>query len=167
MARQGKLVTLVILFVALAAAASNLMYQKSRVHRSLDFWGPATAALIVGAPQADVLRLASDGGAKSIVVQGRRMAVVDRKPAADARGFINIRRGLVSDESFAWDDGNDCQPSWSYAIVFRDGDQQATLLFALDCPRAMLLDGTKRVSTRPIAEGLREFFDEQLQKSPP
>jgi hypothetical protein len=56
----------------------------------------------------------------------------------------------------------DCRPRWRHALRFTRGNETATLAFALNCSRARLIETGAEISIQPIAEVLRQFFDEQF-----
>jgi hypothetical protein len=139
--------------LAATAAVAAIWYLRGLSQRSMDFWGPVAGELILQAPHVEALQLAG--------------AEPKRRDISQARGLTNVRRALMQDASFDWNDRT-AAPStgWDYALRFQDGDRSATLLFAIDPPRAALQEAEEQVSTLPIAGGLRAFLEEQFVVSP-
>jgi hypothetical protein len=174
MRSRGKWMIAAISIVALSATAANVVYQQSLVRRTKAFWGREPAVQIARAAQVSLLKLGGSAenqrdsqqtGLETLAFDGRRWNVLERKQVADARGFVNIRRALISDSSFAWDEPVDaCQPDWAYALEFEDAASRATVLLSFDCPRAALAGGKSHVSIRPVAGVLESFCEEQFKR---
>jgi len=177
---RGKLIILGIFGLSLAAAFSSIGYHYLESRRSMAFWGGPAAVLIARSPegQAWLLKPSSSGGAAEAKAADAKAAVKrsqvrvvdadcvieDRKDVIKARGFGNIRRALVQDASFHWDE----QPlhdlgGWRYALHFSDDEKQATVAFDSDVQRAVLLEGGAPIALDPaVSNSLRGFFADQF-----
>ena len=120
------------------------------------------------APIVEVLRLRSatgsrDAGLPGFTIDGDRWIVEKRRRCDGARGFSNIRRSLLEDGSFDWNEpAASCSAEWRHGLEFIDGDNRVTLLFSLDCPRSLLAGRAETISIRPFAPSLAGFLNEQF-----
>jgi hypothetical protein len=154
MIHRGKLLIIGILVLAASAAVFSIWYLRGLSRRSYQYFGTEAAELILQAPVVEASRPA-DG------------APQQRRDISQARGLINVRRGLVSDASYDWDPGEiSTSPRWDYSLHFRDGPREATLLVSL-ADRQIMLGGDRLLFTRSVAEGLRHFFAEQFVEGEP
>jgi hypothetical protein len=153
---SGKLVILGIVSAAIAAAVVAWWHQYQQGRRALEYWGAAGARLIRTAPEVELLQLA---GAENAAATEN---VIDRREITQARGLVHARQALISDPSFRWDEKPLATPDWEYAIVFRDGRQEFTVL--VSPKRAWAAEEGKRaVRLSPtFAQGLSTFFEEQF-----
>lgn len=174
---SGRYAIIAIAVLAIGGALFNWTYQRELHRRSLELWGAELARLIVQAPEVEAMRLtpadASDAApaadeqpAEIISVDGGAWRVVDRvriETPSQAPGSTHLRRSLVNDKSFDWEAaGDDCQPDWQYAVRFREGDTEQTLVIDLDCPRVALVGGDVRATVTPVVKAWRAFFAEQF-----
>lgn len=164
----------IIAALAITLAAFNWWFQTGRSPRALAWWGDDAAA-ILRAPRVECWRLVPQAAAGEAQVPGARdddlaaqlasrgFAVAQRKVANEARGLSNVRRSLLLDRSFAWEEAADtCTPAWQYALAFyADLEPPRVVLFSLDCPRLTRLADPREVSIAPIAAPLAAFFAEQ------
>jgi hypothetical protein len=178
---SGRYAIIAIAVLAIGGATFNWWYQRDLRRRSLDMWGAPLARLIVQAPEVEAMLLAPAGSGaapqadaedgNTITIDGDQWIVIDRAridTPEQAPGSTHVRRSLVNDRSFVWDQPvEDCRPDWRYALFFRDGDQEETILIALDCPRVALLGSNIRATITPVVPPLKEFFDEQFPGSVP
>jgi hypothetical protein len=152
---SGKLVILGMLAVALAAAAFAWWRQYHLGRRSLEYWGAEGARLIRAAPQVELVKLsgaAAEAPPNSL-----------RRDVSQARGLVHARQALISDASFLWGDKPSTTPAWEYALVFRDGSREFTVL--LDLSRDLAGSGALRAPVRlgpTLSQGLRQFLAEQI-----
>ena len=174
MPHRGKLFILGIFVLAAVASVLSLAYLSGQSDQARAFWGSDAAALILRAPNVEVWRLGSSASGDAqppevMNLDGQEMTILEKHDAAEARGLVNVRRGLVSDSSFAWNAPPPAAPpTWNYALRFAEGDREAIVLFSLgDDPRAALAGGTRAVSIEPVAAGLEAFLEEQFQKAEP
>lgn len=181
-----------ILAVALVATLASLWYHIQNGRRALAFWGAETGLLIARAPLIDAIELAAadqpavDPGAptsepasaagsatnsKGIDARpvqrfglgGKFYQAVAVKDASQARGVSNIRRALVLDVTYQWDAPPAGDPTWEYALEFRDGPRSALVLFDFSTHQVGLAQGTANILLDPAAnDDWRKFFVEQL-----
>jgi hypothetical protein len=173
MKHGGKLVIVVICLIALAAAIAARWYLSGQSRHAMRFWGGETARLIVQAPQVELLRIAPADDVEAdqplesqeiLTIQGREFRVVQSRDAGHAPGLINVRRGLVTDTSFGQlniVDRNTLIP-WSHAIRFQDGSESVTVAIFFELQQIIRVGDDKRASIDPVAEGLKQFFEENL-----
>jgi hypothetical protein len=177
MPHRGQIVIAAIFLAAIVAGAVAIVYHRGRAARPLELWGRDAALRIVQAPRVAALKLAPDDSApdaagiaagESIEVDGRRYLVRQRREITGARGLVNIRRALVDDATFDWQDvGDDCLPDWSDALEFSDDSGRVIVLFSFDCPRVRSLPGEAQASIGPTAAALRAFMAEQFAPDAP
>ena len=171
MAHRGKLFILGIFVLAAVASLLSLAYLSRQSDQARDFWGSDAAELILRAPSVEIWRLGSPASGEgqtpeATTLDGREMIILDKRDAREARGLMNVRRGLVSDSSFAWNARPPVtRPSWEYAFRFTEDDREAILLFSFgDDSRAALAGGKRTVSIEPVATGLEAFLKEQFPR---
>ena len=170
MPNRGKLVILAIIALACAATAGALFVHRERARRPLEFWGSPTTLLIARAPMVEVLRLRSaerpsDAALPGFTIDGDRWIVEKRQRCDGGRGLSNIRRALLEDGSFDWNEpAASFSPEWRHGLGFIDGDNRVTLLFSLDCPRSIVTDRAETISIRPFAPSLAGFLNEQFSQ---
>ncbi len=176
MPNRGKLVICAIVALGLAAAAFSVWFHYQGAHRSGDFWGTATAQLIVEAPEVRALRLDAapqpqfdEEGMQldppdepAVEFRNGFWTVLSDHDASKARGLVNVRRALVQDASFDWR-GRPNDPNWLYGLEFNDGRLWATVLFDFDSCQVALSGARKTAMLDPAAsDAWRKFFDEQF-----
>lgn len=159
---------LFMLALGLAGAVGSALYYRSLQRRPLEFWGAHDAELIVRAAEVDVLRLAvppADERKESLVIDGVRQAVVERRAAARAPGCAHLRAALVNDHSFLWDapTGVD-ELAWTLAITFRSADDETTVLLDPQHELVGRLDSTSspRAVRLTIMPSIARFVAEQF-----
>jgi len=176
---QGKVAILAIAFLGIAASVGSCVYYARLQQRPLALWGPESARLMLRAPTALAYNLApvsdDEKAAPSdlIDIAGQRFRLVNQRDVSRAPGFSHIRQSFVHDASFDWNETpNNCQPTWTHALRFVDGDKSATIVLAFDCHRAALAstdpaakDKPAEVdlkahseSIKPVAAAIAEFF---------
>jgi hypothetical protein len=183
---QGKVAILAIAFLGVAASVGSFFYYARLQHRPLALWGPEQARLMLRAPKALAYQLEAApevepaAGANVIEIGGQRLRLVDERDVTQSPGFSHIRQSFVHDASFDWDaPADDCQPRWTHALRFIEGEQSATILLAFNCARAALADDPaakivpdqnwppRSVSIKPVSAAIEEFFVELDPKTPP
>ncbi len=174
MPHRGKLLILSILLLALALAVFSIWYQRSLAWRSQEYFGPQAAELILQAPIVEALKLTPSSGfhanppERILSVGGQAVVIAQQRDVSTARGLANVRRGLLSDRSYDWDAAPAAgSPTWDYALCFKHGDREATLLFSTEESQALLAGRSQSLSTSPVTAGLSAFFAEHLAESQP
>lgn len=161
----GKLATLSILGLAIVMGLVAVVYHHQQQRRALRYWGSEAAQLILTAPVADFIELSAQpppaqDDADHLDVNRQRRQVTARHPLADAPGFSHLRRSLLHDASFAWDQPVEVEArEWRYALRFRDVAGEVLLLFTEDFTATMRSEHAPPVSTQPAAEALRTYFE--------
>jgi hypothetical protein len=167
---RGKLLTLLILFAAVAVAGFAVWFHHRQSSRVLEALSPNTAALIAYAPQVELLRLASEKDAPDAApleilrLQGHSYYVTERKDITQAKSVRTVRGWLVHNDNYDWSaPAAESKGPWQYALVFTQGPQQQAMLYFNHTHSQMLLPETGQVlSTAPMNAGLKEFFDAQF-----
>lgn len=168
----GKLVSVAILTVALAAAAFAWWYQYQHGRRALEYWGAEGAVLIRRAPQVELWRLApsptqpTGENAAGERILGR--ILLDQRDITHARGLVHARQALISDASYRWNAAPaPPEPDWDYALRFHDGSRRATVVLDLDEGYARAPAQSTPLQLGPtITQGLRRFLADQFPASP-
>jgi hypothetical protein len=166
---SGKLLILLMVAAGLIAGGLKIWKQHQHMDQVLARFSPQVVRLIAEAPKVELLRLAfhtplTDGDEENTVrIAGETYVIGRSKDISVAKGILDVRDRLVSDASYDWSDKFEHPGSWCYLLVFTDGDQQARIAFSR-IPRAgvayaKVLDDGPTISTRPIADGLKRFFD--------
>jgi hypothetical protein len=154
MSTTGKVTVVAIVGVAVALGLFNFVYQQRRTARSVAYWGPAHRALIVG-EQVEVL-----------AVGPRPYRVARRKAGSDVRGLLHVRRALLDDGTYHWEQPQPEQPPvYRYAIRFeserqdpqRQDSPAAVVLFNHDGTWIQSLDGSHPLAVRNNDQGLPPF----------
>ena len=166
---HSKLLILVIVGLSAVLATFAWWYRWQQGERALSLWGSETAWLIRHAGQVELLRLADPAAvsesadSEMLLVDGQRRLIQGRKVISKARGIQHARQALIEDASFHWDASRDgCPPHWDYLLRFTEGALEASVAIDLDCQRVRLVQGGREVSVAPIADGLRQFLNEQF-----
>jgi hypothetical protein len=146
---SGKLLILIILASAVTAATVAWRHQANRGQRVLELWGSQNAYLVRRAPQ---VRLAS---------QGQQLDI------STAPGISHARQALIVDSSYDWTatSSSTATPEWSHELTFADFDQVFTLKFDLQRRLAESNAGVQAHLGETVAEGLKVFLAEQLERS--
>lgn len=175
----GKMAVVAILGVAVALGLMNLAYQQRRTARSVEYWGAAHRALIVG-EQVDVLLLqeatAAPADGELLQVGPRQYRVAQRKDGTGVRGLLHVRRALLDDGAYRWEQSPPQQaPVYRYAIRFASDEAEQTpqagpaavVLFnrdgswiqGQDCPHPLAVRNNEQ-GVPPFAAFLAEQFAE-------
>jgi hypothetical protein len=164
---DSRLIILGMLLLAVGAAVLGIGYLRGLSQRAQAYWEPAHAELILQAPHVEAWQLAgaersgTDAGVEQVTIDGRSVVVLARRDVSEARGLVNVRRGLMQDASYDWDTPPTLPSDWDYALRFHDGDRETVLLFSLVSAQAARA-GLQPIATRPINQGLEAFFAEQF-----
>jgi len=170
---SGRWAIIAVTIIAVGMASYAWWHHRQSGQRPLQFWGPETALLISRAPEVEIVKLGSRGEGKPLAARGEStrfgdqpVEVVQTKLMQRAKGVPGLNKActiLLQDNAFAWDEpAESCTPRWQYALEFRDGERQATVLISLDCPRVTLVGSNQTASIQPIAAPLREFLVSQF-----
>lgn len=145
---------MVVLAAALAAFA--VWFQWNQTKRCLALYGPATAHAIQDAKRVELWSLAAEGG---------RPRLVTARDVSRAPGLVHLRRGLVEDANFAWDEaagGRLPATSWDTALAFygvASGEPLAVVALDLDEPGWLTVVGRPgRIGLGRLAKGLRTWI---------
>jgi hypothetical protein len=100
-------------------------------------------------------------------IGGRFYVVATTRDASQARGMSNIRRAMVLDATYRWDDdGGAHPPTWQYALEFREGGRTAMALFDFKSGRVGTLTNPRTLLLDPAAiSDWRGFFEEQFARA--
>ncbi|MEX0713348.1 MAG: hypothetical protein WD278_13415 [Pirellulales bacterium] len=170
---EGRHAIIAVLLLGVAGAIGSWFYYARLQRPALELWGSHNAELMLRAPLAEALLLAPRNGkapagsSDQVIIAGQTYRVAQRVSVGDAPGFSHIRNSLLHEASFGWTDvPGDCRPRWRHALRFTRANKTATLAFAPNCSRARLIETGAEISIQPIAEALRQFFDEQFAQPP-
>lgn len=169
---SGKWMILGVLGVGFVMAVAAWYYYYQQQRRPLQFWGPATARVVMQAPRVEAWRLVDanlpandEESVEMITVGSSRWRIAARKDVAAARGLVHLRYGFVNDACFDWQAPSPAAPpEWKYALRFADGAATATLLIAPDAQRIRLLETGAEASHAPVAQAYADFFAEQFPR---
>lgn len=163
---RGKLVIIAILLVAVGLAGFAWWNRWSRSQVVIAHWGPDAPAIIRTGKVVELLKLdpvvEPGSSADSVLtVGGVARRIADLRDISSAPGLIHARHQLVQNEAFHWDQPRDpdCQPEWTTALRFQQGNQQTTVVFDFRCRRAVLLDTETEADMSPIAEAMESFLN--------
>lgn len=164
---SGKHVILAVFCIGLLGALGGWAYHRHLQQRTLALWGPETAELILRAPRVEVWRLgpveATAASGQTVEAGGVTRRMTKRADATRSPGMTHLRHALVNDSAFDWPGSDEaCQPAWTHALRFEDGDRGATLVFDFDCAIVACVETGATGSIEPIAAGTREMLDEAL-----
>ena len=164
-ATGGRLVFgLVILGIALASFA--IWFQRHQTRRCLELYGSSVARRIQTAPRVELwepLPGSDPGNTGGIGEPAPRFGAARRFDVSRARGLVHLRRGLVEDANFDWNNSGPSGP-WDAALAFYDGpdDAEPAAVLAFDFDSAggtlTLLGGGKPVGLGRLEKGLRAWL---------
>jgi hypothetical protein len=177
MLNQGKILILGMVSVAFAAAIFGWWWNYQATRHSLAFWGTVDALRVAGAPNAELLALGEPEGSEStephtseqvISLGGRKYPVLAHYDVGHARGFGNVRRLLVQDQSFHWEKTPPAGATpWEFALRFSDAQGESMILLA---PGAALVGSAGETRTAVLKEEAARVFAafaaEQRPESP-
>ena len=155
----GTRLVLGLVLLALGLAAFAVWFQWGQTRRCLAFYGPAAARSIQAAPRVELWSLAADRGG----VRAEARLDISRAP-----GLVHLRRGLIEDVNFRWNDvrqeggadparGRLAPAEWDEAIAFFAAARifwgSATLVPPNFCTtRAIDMCSLRRLSARMFAQ---------------
>lgn len=165
----GKYAIVAIAVLAVSMASAGVWYQYQLQRRPMAYWGTDTARLLLQASHVEAMQLAPDPSAgegprmeEVFLVGGRHWIVTRRRDVSRAPGFSHVRRALMTDGSFAWDEElPDCQPQWKYVLRFTESNESASVFFALNCDLVGPKEG-EPISIRPVADAFEQFLADQF-----
>jgi hypothetical protein len=128
-----------------------------------------TDAEKIAAEKAEVEQVAAEPTVKALEFNGTPWIVTLSKDAVRAKGIANLRRALVLDTTYDWDDTPPAtEPRWKYGLAVEDGHDWATVLFDFDSRQVGLAGGRHTALLNPEANTeFKGFFDEQFAASTP
>jgi hypothetical protein len=164
---SGTKLVVALATVALALGAGSWWYRYQSAHRATQFWGPASAELIVEPGQVEALTLqpATEGEPRQAGLPpqlGGEYAVAALLDLTNARGTVHLRHALTSDGNYVWNQPAAAPAKWRLALRFHDADQELLVLFTADL--ATLGKSTsaspaiEAISCQPMAATLRQYF---------
>ena len=170
----GTRLVLGLVLLALGLAAFAVWFQWGQTRRCLAFYGPAAARSIQAAPRVELWSLAADRGG----VRAETRLDISRAP-----GLVHLRRGLIEDVNFRWNDvrqeggadparGRLAPAEWDEAIAFfaAAADKPPAAVVAIDLDEPGFATGggrTGRIRLGPIGPGLREWIEDTKSQFPP
>ena len=121
------------------------------------------------AEKSAVEQVAAEPTVKALEFNGTPWIVTSSKDAVQAKGIANLRRALVLDTTYDWDDTPPAtEPRWKYGLAVEDGHDWATVLFDFDSRQVGLAGGRHTALLNPEANTeFKGFFDEQFAASAP
>ena len=170
----GKLLTLLILLIAVLAAALAWWHNMNKGRAALAFWSGSVAHRIRTADSVElwVLATGDDLVARREDFGGRQFWMAQVIDISQAPGLVHARQALISDASFDWEATAGAtgatgatgagQADWQYAIRFTSDGQSTLVLLDLERAWAAQGDHPGRVARLLIADGLQEFLAEQV-----
>jgi hypothetical protein len=161
---RGCLVVGGIFLLALASTGGSLWYRYSETREALKLWGSQSAQAISAPDKMEALWLGPGTGAGDLQADGASLRIVATRDVTKAPGFSNARNALVLNRSYELEPPP-CVPTWTHALRFTRGNHQVTLLFSLECPRAML-SGSGKITgiTNHMAKGLKQLLAEEEKR---
>lgn len=173
---RGKLAVISMLGIALAAAVFAWWWNYQRGYQSLEFYGSETARLIRTAKRVELLELnpqdlstdpaPTSPPPESLLIDGRHYFIAHRVDISHAKGLLHARSALLDDASYAWQSpASNRAPSFSHAVQFSDGNQNAILAFDLANRNLYLPETGRRARLIPkIVDGWQLFINRHLPK---
>ena len=160
---SGSVLVLGLLLLGLGAAVTGIWFQWGQTRRCLEFYGPRVARLIAEAPRVELWTL--EPGSSP-----RHLRGIDRQDVSQAPGLVHLRRGLVEDANFRWEEvGNRTAPlpvaAWDSALVFatpEDGESAAAVLaidFAEDGGALTVVGQPGRIGLGRLERGLQKWLE--------
>jgi hypothetical protein len=164
---SGTKLVVALATLALALGAGSWWYRYQSAHRATQFWGPASAELIVEPGQVEALTLqpATEGEPRQAGLPpqlGGEYAVAALLDLTNARGTVHLRHALTSDSNYVWSPSAITPAKWRWALRFHNAEHQLLVLFTADL--ATIGKSTtdspavEAISCEPMAETLRQYF---------
>lgn len=156
-ASRGTLVVCAFLVLASVLAAFAVWYQWQQTRQCLGFFGPEVATAIQSSPIVEIWQLESDG---------TRFWRSHAQDISQAPGLVHLRRGLIEDGNYSWEDGQS-RPAperlppeaWDIALSFSGGGAAPVVLAVdLDAPGSLTVVGRPgRVAMGRLHAGLGKW----------
>ena len=144
------------------AAVTGIWFQWGQTRRCLEFYGPRVARLIAEAPRVELWTLKPGSSP-------RRLLAVGRQDVSQAPGLVHLRRGLVEDANFRWEEvGDKVAPlpvaAWEKALVFTtpEAEESAAVLaidFAEDGGALTVVGQPGRIGLGRLERGLQKWLE--------
>ena len=169
MRHRGKYIVLGILLLAILLAGGNMMFQTRSSQRAVEYWGREAAQRILAGQHVAVGQLSdSESTSEFLQVGSRRLAVMPEVDASRAPGLLHVRRALTSDGLYDWEaELPSGEVVWRYALRFRDGEDESTLLLdgaCLTVAAAEKADCPMRIRpNKHNVSPLKAFIEEQFK----
>jgi len=161
----GGLIVMTLLLLAIGLGVFAVWFQRDQTRRCLAFYGPEAARRIQSAPRVELWQLENgDDGLRAVA----------RRDVSQAPGLVHLRRGLIEDFNYAWqqpqDGGSEPLPgqAWDRALVFHDGlaAEGTVVAFDLDDAGAVTVVGRPgRVGLGRLRAGLATWLDDAWRAS--
>jgi len=158
---SGTKLVMVLVGLALAAGGASWFYQYEATRRATEFWGPEAATLIARPSQVEIRRFEPPvTGTDSLWLTSALGAPQD---LSKVRGMVHLRRKLIGDTSYSWDELVDpAQVSWQWRLEFAAENSSAMIVLAEDFAAIGRLDSRQQrvhaASCRPMTESLLQYF---------
>ena len=162
---RGKWAILVMVFLGCVLGGFAVWHHYRQGRRILEFWGSETAMLIRHADQVEVWRLGPQPGQSQsqLEVAGQALAILEQVEISRLRGLVHARHALIIDRNYEWSEEPEGQSvTWNLALHFRDGEQQATLVFATQSRLACVADRPQLVRVTHMMDRVVEFVTPHL-----
>lgn len=146
-----------MVLLATLLAGFAVWHHRGQTRRCLEFYGSQAAQRIQAADRVELWRL---GGA----ARAERPEAAGRIDVSRARGVVHMRRALVEDANFAWDQPPSAGSGPAFGLAFydraTDAEPGTVIVVRLDGERGSLVvegrDG--RVALGTLAKGLRTWL---------
>ena len=164
MQQSGKKLVLALTALAMVAGVLSWWYQFNSSHRTTRFWGPQLASLIARPSHVEVREVASGEPLSwKALESGRADSAID---LSQARGMVHLRHALMSDRNYQWGrqvDGT--AVPWRWCLHWSDETAHGVVLLSADFAVLGKVQPSKKhvdaISCQPMAESLRQYFQEQ------
>jgi hypothetical protein len=161
---RGKLVILLMVLIGCAMGGISVAFHHWLARRAIAWWGRDNVELITRAPRVAAIELRaateSESG-ETVMIDGERYSVTERKDVGGAEGMDHLRHGLVEDGNFDWERRLPGKP-WQCGLEFQDGAQRLDVVFNLKDRCIGRSDSSAVLPIAPVATGWSEFFAAQF-----
>ncbi|MBT4011312.1 MAG: protein kinase [Planctomycetaceae bacterium] len=162
----GKYVIFVIFGTALAMAVFAWQFRISEGDGVLDYWGVESANLLRHANNVELIKLDSADTAESdstLTIDGTLHNIFLAKDISSRKGLIHARHMLILDHTYLWKESSpvDIQ-SWDFALRFRDGGKEVTLVFHTQSRTVQMLNNNKPLIMGPMFDNLLYYLTPML-----
>lgn len=169
---RGKFLIIGIFGLAIVMACGAWWWTYQRSARCREFWGLDSAAAIRVVTDVVAMKLGSKGSdpdptSKAIDMDGHTFPVARTINLVGRGGLLHAANSLIVDDSYMWDTGIrevQGQDTFEYAVRFRDGDRQATVLFDTTNGRIAFAEKNKvaRLDDK-IAKGWKSYLEKTFK----